>query len=551
MDFDQASTAVLTVQEMSAARRFGRTESVVSGQLLFAAGDVDQDFFVIESAEVEILRPARPDAPEKVLTCHGPGRFLGELNMLSGQSAYLTARVMTEGLVIRVAAQGFQRLMREEAALSNVVLQAFIARRALLRTGEGARSVEILGSRWSPASLALRNWAARLQLPHLWIDVDDASGAALAQAMGASLASLPCVVTAEGVLENATPTTVAQRLGLGYRHHEGRTLDLMVIGGGPAGLGAAVCAASEGLDTLLVEATAIGGQAAASARIENYLGFPAGISGADLTHRALVQAYKFGSAVSSPCPVTDLQSADGQLTVSLGDGTIEQARAVVIATGASYRTLPIANWKRFEGTTIFYAATEMEARACAPAPVIVLGGGNSAGQASLFLASHGSPVTLVVRGSDLAKSMSQYLIGRIKADHRIGVVTNTSVTALDGSISVETATLSSTLTSDSWTQPCRGLFCFIGAVPATDFLKGVATDTHGFIRTDSGLRGPDLYGPWALLGRGPLPYESSLPGVFAVGDVRSGSVKRFATAVGEGSAVVGSVHACVKPQHST
>jgi thioredoxin reductase (NADPH) len=298
---------------------------------------------------------------------------------------------------------------------------------------------------------------------------------------------------------------------------------------------------AEGLRTLVVEMVAVGGQAAGSSRIENYLGFPTGISGGDLTQRAVVQAEKFGAHLTSPCAAASLREAAGHLVVRLSDGTDVAGRAVIVASGARYRRLDAARLADFEGNGVYYAATEMEARLCAGSPVVVVGGGNSAGQAALFLAASGSPVTVVIRGHDLGASMSRYLVDRIEAEARIDVRTNTRITALDGD---------STLTSVHLTTgdldvvlPCAALFSFIGADPATDWLSGCAAlDERGFVLTDRSLGQEHLAGRWEALGRRPLPFETSYPGLFAAGDVRAGSTKRVAAAVGEGSAAVRSVH---------
>ncbi|MGW3601037.1 NAD(P)/FAD-dependent oxidoreductase [Streptomyces sp. NPDC005167] len=323
-----------------------------------------------------------------------------------------------------------------------------------------------------------------------------------------------------------------------------KTLDLVVIGAGPAGLAAAVYGASEGLQTLVLDSVASGGQAAASSRIENYLGFTSGISGADLTGRAVVQAQKFGARIASPCEVAELEATGDRLRVVLADGTEISSRAAVIATGASYRSLPLARWAEFEGAGIYYAATELEARACGPHPIAVVGGANSAGQASLYLAGRGATVTLVVRGGDLAAGMSSYLADRITAHPAITVRTSTEVTALHGGDRLEAITVNGNAEQNAagTELACRGLFCFIGASPATDWLEGVVMDDHGFILTDAGLQDAALGRPWAELGRRPLPFETSVPRVFATGDVRAGSMKRVAAAVGEGASAIRSVH---------
>jgi thioredoxin reductase (NADPH) len=307
-----------------------------------------------------------------------------------------------------------------------------------------------------------------------------------------------------------------------------------------------VYGASEGLRTILLDTIAVGGQAAASSRIENYLGFPAGVSGIELTARALAQVNKFGAQVSSPCEVVALDCHDGHLHVALSNDEVLDARAVIIATGASYRTLPLERWSDFEDAGIYYAATEIEARACAAGRVAVVGGANSAGQAALFLADGGSAVDLVVRGPDLAAGMSHYLVDRVLSHSTITVHTATAVTALHGDTSLGAVTLTSR-EGENTTTGCVGLFCFIGAEPATSWLKGIAVDGDGFIRTDRDLTPDEICGPWELLGRAPLPYETNVPGVFAVGDVRSGSMKRVAAAVGEGASGVRSVHLALTP----
>ena len=347
------------------------------------------------------------------------------------------------------------------------------------------------------------------------------------------------------MLRRATPADLASTLGLTYRAAEGGPADLVVVGAGPAGLAAAVYGASEGLETVVLDSVGTGGQAAASSRIENYLGFPSGLSGGDLMQRATLQALKFGARLSSPCQVAALETGHHYLRVVLTDGTAIDSRAVLIATGARYRTLPLASWERFEGAGIYYAATNLEAQVCAGQPVCVVGGANSAGQAALYLASRGCDVTLAVRGADVASGMSSYLLDRLGADPRVTVRPSTEVTELHGGEGLERIALTDRVSGERAEQPCRGLFCFIGASAATDWLPGLSTDPHGFLCTDVQLDPYPLSPVWAGLGRGPLPFETSEPGVFAAGDVRSGSMKRVAAAVGEGASAVHSVHAAI------
>jgi thioredoxin reductase (NADPH) len=539
---------ILPREQFKALADRSEPQDVAMGDILFTAGDESYDFILIESGEVEIVRVATVAEPEEqVVARHGAGRFLGELNMLTGQRTYLTGRVSEAGRIYRLDPPGFRRLMAEDAELSDLILKAFLARRIVLQSGEGRRSLEILGTPLCPAAHTLRTWAARQRLPHMWFDVDQPEGQALAAAIGVTLADLPVVVTPTRTITQATAGKVAEEIGLSYQPIAGRVYDVVVVGGGPGGLAAAVYGASEGLDTMLLDADAVGGQAAASSRIENYLGFPFGLSGAELTGKAELQAQKFGAHVSTPCAVEQLHTTDGQLRLTLSDSTEVPTLSVVIATGAHYRTLPLQRWAEFEGAGIYYAATELEARTCVPDPVAVVGGANSAGQASIYLADRGSPVTLVVRGEDLDASMSRYLIDRVKTHPRITILYGTEVTALHGDRSLEGISTTSRSSGSEEKHRCHGLFCFIGALPATDWLDGVALDADGFVLTDQQLDDADLSDAWTMLGRRPLPFETSIPGVFAVGDVRHGSMKRVAAAVGEGASAIRSVHAAIAP----
>jgi thioredoxin reductase (NADPH) len=535
---------VLTDDQRARLRAYGTPESAAVGDTLFRPGDLTYDLVLIDEGTVDIVTAPKV-GPEELVVRHKAGAFLGELNLLTGQTVYLTARVSEPGTMYRVPPDAFRRLMAEDPELSDLLLRAFLARREFLRESAAARSIEIVGSGLSAGALALRTYAARQRLPHLWFDSETVEGKALMSAAGLTLADLPAVLTPSRVLRNATPGELAEHLGLSYHRSADKGVDLAVVGGGPAGLAAAVYGASEGLQTILIDAIATGGQAAASSRIENYLGFPSGVSGAELTGRASVQALKFGAELSSPCRAASLDSSRGQLRVVLEDGTDVVTRSVIIATGARYRSLPLQRWSDFEGAGIYYAATELEARACGNKPITVVGGANSAGQAALYLASRESTVCLVVRGDDLFAGMSAYLADRLVASPRVTIHTNTEVTALHGDASLGGITLTNRVTGETHEKACTGLFCFIGAVPATDWLTGIALDEDGFIRTDISLVDADLGETWANLGRRPLPFETNVPGVFAAGDARSGSMKRVAAAVGEGSSAVRSVHAAL------
>jgi thioredoxin reductase (NADPH) len=542
---DDEAFPTLTAAQLDRLRSYGTPHDVAVGDTVFQAGDTSPDLVVVDTGRVDIVRPATHELPEEVVASHGPGRFLGELTLLTGQVVYLTGRVVEAGHVHCITPENFRRLMDDDPELSDILLRAFLARRLHLRQGAAAQAVEIVGSSLSASTLALRTYAARQLLAHVWLDSDGAPGQALMTSADLATTDLPAVLTPDKILRRATPGELAELLGLSYHRSADKPVDLTVIGAGPAGLAAALYGASEGLATLLLDSVGTGGQAAASSRIENYLGFPSGVSGAVLTSRAALQALKFGAQLSSPCEVVNLDASTDALRVVLADGTQITTRAVVIATGARYRSLPLERWSDFEGAGIYYAATELEARDCADHPVTVVGGANSAGQAALYLAGRGNEVTIAVRGADITAGMSTYLVDRLIAHPRVTIRTATNVTGLDGESSLASITLTSAASGAQMEQGCGGLFCFIGAEPATNWLKGVVTDNAGFIRTDVQLRAEDLGETWAALGRTPLPFETSVPAVFAAGDVRLGSMKRVAAAVGEGASAVRSVHAAI------
>jgi thioredoxin reductase (NADPH) len=400
----------------------------------------------------------------------------------------------------------------------------------------------VIGSRHLPEALAMREFLTRNRVPHQWLDAETEPDIEhLVRWFNLACSDLPVVIAGSTVLRRATPGEVAQHLGLTIESIPDRCFDLIVVGAGPAGLAASVYGASEGLRTLTVESELPGGQAGTSSRIENYLGFPAGISGNDLTGLAMTQALKFGATLTTPCEVRRLFEKAGHLIVLLSDGTEIAGRAVVAATGAHYRRLDVPRLDQFEGTGVFYATTEIEARMCGGKPVVVVGGGNSAGQAALFLAKNNCAVSILIRGADLGRSMSRYLADRIESHPAITVRTGTVVVGLSGQGELDSITVNSADKQDEIV--CSALFSFIGASPNSDWLSGCAAlDPAGFVRTDRALEPGDLGPEWEALGRDPLPFETSQPGLFAVGDLRSGSMKRVASAVGEGSAAIRSVH---------
>jgi len=524
----------LTAEQLAVVTALGARRTVTTGEVLFSPADDHYDFVVMLTATVDVIGP-----DGEVIATHGPRRFLGEVSLVTRQRPYLTTRVAAGGDVIVVPADVFRSQVLTDPRLSDTVLEAFIARRAALMTAADS-TLKIVGSPFTPASMRLREYAERNRLPHRFIDADhDADLATLLEHLGATAADLPIAITTRGVLKRATPGAIASELGLTAESLPDRCYDVVVVGAGPSGLAASVYAASEGLRTLTVDVVAVGGQAATSSRIENYLGFPTGISGQDLATRAAIQAQKFGAVITSPCGVASLCEVAGHVVAVLTDGTQVGGRALVAATGAHYRKLPVADLERYEMAGVYYAATELEARMCVGASITVVGGGNSAGQAAMFLAEKGSSVCVVVR-RPLEATMSQYLVDRIAAHPRVEVHVGKEVTALAGQPTLERITVSGS--GHTFDVPCTALFSFIGAEPNSAWLDGVAVDDHGFVLTDRALEPADLGPAWTAMNRRPLPYETSRPGLFAVGDLRSGSTKRVAAAVGEGSAAIRSVH---------
>jgi thioredoxin reductase (NADPH) len=536
---DEVTFPRLDAADLALIDTLGSRRTVAPGDYLYQEGDRTYDFYVVVSAEIEIIVPANEG--ERIVARHGPGRFLGELNMLTGMRVFVSARAVTGGEVIAVPRDRLRQLMATNPRLGDTILAAFIARRSVLLEG-AATAIRVIGSRFSPDSLRVREFLSRSRIPHEWLDPDaDPQVETLLTQFSIAPSELPVVIATGSVLRNPTPGELASFLGLTIDNLPERCFDLVVVGGGPAGLAASVYGASEGLRTLGVEMTAPGGQAGTSSRIENYLGFPMGVSGTELTQRAVIQAEKFGARLTAPCTAESLRNHGGYLVIRLSDGTEVAGRAVVVATGAAYRRLDADHLGEFEGKGVYYAATDLEARQCSGEPVVVAGGGNSAGQAAIFLAQNSCRVIIVIRSSDLGKSMSRYLTDRIDADPAITVRTDSTIVSLEGGESLRSVVLKGPEGEDR--IPLAGLFSFIGADPASGWLSGCAAlDDRNFVLTDTSLTPEHLGADWAALDRSPLPFETSHPGLFAVGDVRSGSMKRVASAVGEGSAAVRAVH---------
>jgi thioredoxin reductase (NADPH) len=515
-------------------RDLGEVRAVEPGDVLFREGDDSYDFFVIESGAVTIVEGY--GSANRVIAVHGPHRFLGELNLLTGVRAYLTAVVRDAGEVIQVPVGRLRRFLADNENLGNVILAAYLARRSILiEVGAGVR---LIGSRYSLDTRRLREFLARNRVPYHWMDLeDDEEAEALLRTIGVEPAETPVVVGGvEAILRNPSNAKLAKALGLGPRSAPPAMCDVVIVGAGPAGLAAAVYGASEGLDTQVIDSVALGGQAGTSSRIENYLGFPAGISGSDLAARATLQAGKFGARLVYPAEAVGLNREDGHFGIELASGDIVNGRTIVVATGARYRKLDVPNLERYEGVGVYYAATQEEAQLCAGDRVVIVGGGNSAGQAAMFLSQHAAECHLLIRGGDLGKSMSRYLVDEIERRGQVDVMTFSEVVELKGDDQLEAVVVANTQSGARRELLAKALFVFIGADPHTEWVDGlVAMDEHDFLLTGRDVQEEDLA---AYGNEQPFFLETSQPGAFAVGDVHSGSIKRVATAVGEGSMAI-------------
>lgn len=492
---------------------------------------------------MEIVQPDL--SGEREIATHGPGEFTGEITMISGQRCLVRGRVTSPGQFLELTADGLRSLVARDAELSEIFMRAFILRRlALISRGQG--NVILMGSRHCANTLRIREFLSRNAHPYNYVDLDtDKTSQALLDRFEVKTGDIPVVIcNGNTVLRNPTPQQVADCLGFNASIDTSQVRDLVIVGAGPSGLAAAVYAASEGLDALVIETEAPGGQAGSSSKIENYLGFPTGVSGQELAARSIAQAQKFGAKMMVGHRVVQLNCRRRPFQVVLDNGNTLAARAVVISTGAQYNKPPIANLKNFEGQGIYYGATYIEAQLCEDEDVVVVGGGNSAGQAAVYLAHGARKVHMLVR-SELSETMSRYLIQRITDNPAIELHCQTEIVALDGDRQLERVTWLDRKTGETSTHNIRHVFIMAGASPRTDWLRGcVAMDDKGFILTGRDLdvsTGVIPPSPWPLT-RSPQMLETSLPGVFAVGDVRSGNVKRVASAVGEGAIAIHLVH---------
>jgi thioredoxin reductase (NADPH) len=532
----------LTPEQVARMATHGRRRATTRGEVLVEVGDKAVPVFVVISGELQAVRPT--DRAETLIVSHRARQFSGEASMLTGRRALGRVRVSESGEVIQFDREQLLALIQTDAELSEILMRAFILRRLEL-IAHDLGDVVVIGSPHSPGTLRVKEFLTRNGHPFHYVDLDrDREAQDLLDRFHVEVADIPVVISrGDAVMRNPTNSQIADYLGLNEDIDESRVSDLVIVGAGPAGLAAAVYGASEGLEVLVLESNVPGGQAGSSSRIENYLGFPTGISGLDLTSRAYAQALKFGAHVMIAKGVTRL-GCDGQrYTVEIEGGSRIQSRAVIIATGAEYRKPDLANLATFEGAGVYYGATSMEAQLCVGEDVLIIGGGNSAGQAAVFLASTARRVHVLVRGPSLAETMSRYLIRRIEENPAIVLRTSTQLVALEGDGTLARVQWRDELTGDIETHEIKHVFLMTGAVPNTGWLDGcLALDDKGFVKTGPDLSSDDLTNAKWPLARPPYLLETSRPRIFAVGDVRGGNVKRVASAVGEGSIAVAFVH---------
>ncbi len=540
----------LTAEQVSRVASHGRRRTTSLGEILVDVGDTRVPFFVVVSGEIQALRPAAN--AETLIVAHGPGQFSGESTLISGRRSIVQLRISAPGDVIELNRDQLLSLVQVDSELGEILMRSFILRRLRL-IAQDLGDVVVIGSVHNAGTLRAREFLTRNGHPFHYVDLDrDRDAQELLDRFHVSAADVPVLICgADTVLRNPTNTQIADCLGYNDAIDRQRLNDVVIVGGGPAGLAAAVYAASEGLDVLVLEAGAPGGQAGASSRIENYLGFPTGISGLELTGRAYSQALKFGARLMIAEGATGLACEGRRYAVKIDDDAHIPARAVVIATGAQYRRPALHNLSTFEGDGVYYAATHMEAQLCVGEAVAVVGGGNSAGQAAVFLAQTAREVHMLVRADSLSATMSRYLARRIEENPAISLRTHTQIVGLDGSGRLERITWRDDRTGVVETHAIGHVFLMTGAVPNTGWLAGcVALDDKGFIKTGPDLSRDDLATAKWPLARAPFLLETSRPGIFAVGDVRGGNVKRVASAVGEGSIAIAFVHQVLQHEPS-
>ncbi|MDR3633169.1 MAG: FAD-dependent oxidoreductase [Isosphaeraceae bacterium] len=533
---------VLTPKQLARLQPYGSRETAAKGTLLFDEGDHSIDFFVVLTGAVEICQYT--DGGMRRVVRPGPGQFIGDPSTLTGRAAVVQARADEDSEVLRIPADRFQRIVVEDSELSDLFLRTFLLRREALIEGNFG-SIKVVGSRYSRDTHRIREFLTRNSQPHVFLDVEKDQGvSALLDRLGVGVEEVPIVMCRElHISRNPSDAKLAHALGFDLIV-ESDLCDVVVVGAGPAGLAASVYAASEGLTVTAIDHGSPGGQAGTSSKIENYLGFPTGISGQELAQRAMTQAVKFGTRMANPVEAVGLERKGVDYEVRFSDGRRAQGRSVVIATGAKYQRLDVPDADRYEGCGLYYGATAMESELCAGADVLVVGGGNSAGQGAVYLARYARSVHILVRRDGLAETMSRYLIRRIEETPNIHLHPRSEITRLIGDGQrLRTVEYKDQSAGKTVRIETPSVFLFLGARPCTHWLRGtVALDAKGFIKTGPDLEPEELAGHARDSVRPPSLFETSLPRVYAVGDVRSGSVKRVASAVGEGSIVVQFIH---------
>ena len=532
----------LSAEQQERVLAHGKVRKVTLGESLLKPNKQVSKFFVVIDAKLEILRVA--DDAEEVFAVCGPGMFTGELNVLSGRRGLVHIRAAEAGELIEIEREALLAMVQTDSELSDIFLRAFILRRLEL-IARGIGDLVLIGSSHSLDTFRIKEFLTRNYQPYSYVDLErDADVQELLDRFNVAIKDLPVLICRGSVvLRNPTNEDIVSCLGFNETIDRAHVRDMVVVGAGPAGLAAAVYGASEGLDVLVVECNAPGGQAGASSKIENYLGFPTGISGQALAGNAYAQAQKFGAEMLIAKNAQGLSCERRPYALKIDGDEKVPGRTVVIATGAQYRKLPLENLSQFDGAGVYYGATHLESQLCGDEDVVVVGGGNSAGQAAVFLAQTAGHVYMVVRANSLAETMSRYLIRRIEETPKIELLTCTEIISLAGNDRLETVEWRNNNTGETTKRAVSGLFSMIGAVPNSEWLQGcVACDGAGFIKTGTDLSKEDLERAKWPLKRAPYLLETSLPGVFAVGDIRAGNVKRVASAVGEGSIAVSFVH---------
>lgn len=536
--YERSAQTFPVLSEAMVARMlpYGREEAVAKGVALYTRGERSVDFFVVLAGSIQVL-DTDEHGVANIFTTHRERQFTGELDLFNDREILVTGQVGEDGRVLRISRANFRRMVSTEADIGEIIMRAFILRRVgLIRHAHGGAT--LIGSGHSGDTQRLQRFLERNGYPHRLLDIDtDPDAGGFLDCFSLTPEQLPVVIaSSERVLRNPPTGELADALGLTETLDPARVHDVVVVGAGPAGLAAAVYAASEGLDTIVIEGLAPGGQAGTSSKIENYLGFPTGISGQALAGRAQVQAQKFGAKLAIARPATALDCSGDPYVVTMEDGQRVSGRSVIVASGARYRKLDVPDYARFEGQGIHYAATAMEANLCSGEEVLVVGGGNSAGQAAVFLSRTVKHLHILVRSRGLAETMSDYLVQRILSSSQITLHTHCQVTGLEGHDYLRQVTWIDVKSGEERRHDINNMFVMIGAEPNTDWLDGcLALDDKGFVKT-----GTDAAGSTS-------PYATSKPGIFAIGDVRAGSVKRVASGVGEGSVVVSAVHRFLHP----